>query len=317
MQMKGIPRGVFAGAVGAVLLLVSGGLFFFVPERFGFSHSKQIKFQQELAALHQQHCQELRTLHEDFLENIKLIPSRHFTSAENNVDSVASHFSSFKTVFHLVGLMACDKVSSTRRTQEFVAEHLKKHLVESCVAGGYAYQECLQNFLHRLQEKELLFKVRLVQKMKQIPPSPHSVSTLKAFAADLQKTDAQISDLAVSKSIASAGAVVEALFIKNVLRALSRICGKLAVKAAVCSTLPAADGPLPAGDILALGGFAWCAYDIYNVQAVLPEELRSTLRRAVADYHSNIRRKTLKHAQDALELCKTSADQTLIQLRSR
>ena len=137
------------------------------------------------------------------------------------------------------------------------------------------------------------------------------------FLLMLQKTDAQISDLAVSKSIASAGAVVEALFIKNVLRALSRICGKLAVKAAVSSTLPATDGPLPVGDFLALGGFAWCVYDIYNVQAVLPGELRSTLRRAVTDYHSNIRSETLKHARNALVLCKDSADKTLIQLRSR
>ena len=311
MQIKKISRSVFAGAVGAALFLASGAFFFFAQDPFRFSLRKQLKFQQELAALHQQHCQELRTLHEDFLENIKLIPTRHFTSAENNVDSVASHFSSFKTVFHLVGLMACDKVSSTRRTQEFIAEHLKKHLVESCVAGGYAYQECLQNFLHRLQEKELLFKVRLVQKMKQIPPSPHSVSTLKAFAADLQKTDA------LRRKPHQLEIPVEALFIKNVLRALSRICGKLAVKAAVCSTLPAADGPLPVGDFLALGGFAWCVYDIYNVQAVLPGELRSTLRRAVADYHSNIRSETLKHARNALVLCKDSADKTLIQLRSR
>ena len=44
---------------------------------------------------------------------------------------------------------------------------------------------------------------------------------------------------------------------------------------------PAADGPLPIGDIIAVGGFAWTAWDIHHMTKKMPKEMQKGLTEAV------------------------------------
>ena len=44
---------------------------------------------------------------------------------------------------------------------------------------------------------------------------------------------------------------------------------------------PAADGPLPIGDIIAVGGAIWTACDIYDLVDVLPKEIENSLKGTV------------------------------------
>lgn len=63
-------------------------------------------------------------------------------------------------------------------------------------------------------------------------------------------------------------------------RAAAKGGGKAAVQAA-SAVAPAADGPLPVGDIIAVAGFAWTAYDVNNLINAIPKEIAKSLNETV------------------------------------
>ena len=301
--------------VGAFLLFLGTACCFWICT--GSPQVSQQEFDRNLCELHKSHRRKINILYDQFCSDLNGMPDKYFQSAVRNVNGVAEQFASFKNVSTMIYLMAADKISSQNRSGEFISTILKDPILDHCVAGSYACQESLQNFLHKLQEQELLFRLQLVQEMKRLPIHPGSISTVQTLADSLGSLSRQINDLALAKTSATVGTAVELIFIKSLMRAMNRLFAKVMAKAAVSSSLPAADGPLPVGDLLALGGFVWCAYDIYTVQAVLPAELRSNLIAAVETCRDTSRSRALACAKEALELCRTSADKTLLQLRSR
>ena len=107
---------------------------------------------------------------------------------------------------------------------------------------------------------------------------------------------------ALTKAYAIGALSIEALFLHKTLASLytilGSIVGRLAVSAGSGTTLAAADGPLPFGDILgvvlAAGGTAWSVYDINKASKQLPSELEALLRQAVHDCQAACRMEVLK-----------------------
>ena len=118
------------------------------------------------------------------------------------------------------------------------------------------------------------------------------------------------SQLQQEKLIALVGVAFEALFIRSTCSAVIRLFAGPVAK--ICSSLSVggicavADGPFPVGDaiggVLAVGGLAWTAYDIYDVTCVMPEKLRTELDNGI----SETREKLLDDSRSkARELVKT------------
>ena len=297
-------------AAGAALALFAGISFGGIKEdRKAVSPSlaEQREFKREIAALHGKHNAELLALYREFKEKLPSAGRQEFRLAESRIGAAVSHFSSFSETACLVGLTVCDKLRGGNRTQERLAQYLGPNIIAPCTAGSQAIQECFENYLHQLREKNNLFRAELAQKLKNFSPQKRGEAEREGFIRDLASAEGKIRETASAKQLLTAGAAVEALLYKQILRALAAIGRKAIAKTAAGTAAAAADGPLPAGDIIAVIGVVWCAYDICQVQLVLPEELRSLLTQAVTGYEQGSRAAALNAAEQMTESCITSA----------
>jgi hypothetical protein len=88
----------------------------------------------------------------------------------------------------------------------------------------------------------------------------------------------------------SAGLAVEAVCIKATMESCAKVLAhcapKLAASWGLFGTCAAADGPFPIGDVigvvLAVGGSAWCCWDLYEAYEALPENISSALHAAIS-----------------------------------
>ena len=102
----------------------------------------------------------------------------------------------------------------------------------------------------------------------------------------------------LSGAYAVGGLGLEALFLKSLLRSLSKVLGAVAAKLAVswtgAASCAAADGPLPVGDIvgvvMGVGGTVWSAYDLWQCRVRLPLEIKAVLNAAVDNVREQCRR---------------------------
>ena len=269
-------------------------------------------FKQEVSQLHNKHAQEIRELHSDFLREIESAGNSSFQEAQNNIDSVMEHFTEFKNTAYLIYLRAYDMISTEGgHLDQHIAQHLGPSIIKPCVAGNEAINETLKNFLHKLRAKDNAFNAEIAQKLNKLPAGSSDVVEGKNFNASLKKVNEQITNLIETKIWLTLGIAIETVIYKKLIAALVRVAGTTIAKLVGSATLVVADGPLPIGDILAVLGVAWCAWDIYQVQKVLPDELRSTITQAITQYQRQSRETALKTAQEALDMCLNSSDKAV------
>ena len=270
------------------------------------SNYKLEDFKKEVNVLHEKYDRETQALYDDFRRKMEYAGNQNFQQAESNIDSVMEHFTGFKATGYLVYLMAYDKVAGSEHTHKYISNHMGQAIITPCVSGNQDIQEALKDFLHRLQEKSNAFHAELARKFNKLPAGSASLEGRK-FVANLEKIDAQITEMVIRKAWLSIGLVIEAACYKNIVRILWTIAGKVALKAAGSITISILDGPLPIGDIIAVAGLAWCAWDIYQVEKVLPGELRTHIRQAITEYQRDSREAALNVAAEALEVGSISA----------
>ena len=92
---------------------------------------------------------------------------------------------------------------------------------------------------------------------------------------------------------------------------MAALAGRLAASVAAGGTCAAADGPFPIGDciggVVAIGGTAWTAYDLYRVTKTLPSEMQNYMTSMIDNYQRDIKHKALERAKAVLQLCKESS----------
>ena len=112
-----------------------------------------------------------------------------------------------------------------------------------------------------------------------------------------------------------------AMLPKAICNLALRCCGKTIGKAAVSAAAPAADGPSPIMDIVAVGGFIWTCDDIHELMHVLPEQIENNLTATVdavqEETFSSIKAKVAEatdaylHALDVIASAAIQSTQTL------
>ena len=254
----------------------------------------------EVSALVERHGSRNMELYRRFEQDLAAAGAGEFRDALDNIDATVEIFSSVKTVGYLVYLMAYDKVKETNTARDYMTEQLTPKIITPCMNGSAAVRECLGNFLHGLQENDNEFRSALAQKLAAMPKTGVRSKADERFMRNLLKTQEQIVTLATKKMGTIVGVTIEALWWKQIWKALMRITGKIVAKVAVSAGIAAADGPLPFGDALAIIGLAWSAYDIYQATKVIPDELRAILNKTVETFKNDSRNEALRIAAEAL-----------------
>lgn len=108
-----------------------------------------------------------------------------------------------------------------------------------------------------------------------------SVDSWAKFNQALKNLGCNTAGVAVSVAFdvtAIADSQVSAEILKRIVAASSRIFARQAARVVALVPLPALDGPLPIGDILALAGIAWTAYDISQMHDEFRDDVRKSTR---------------------------------------
>lgn len=269
------------------------------------------EFQRNVKSLRSQYGQKNLEALARFENKIAEIGKSDFQQARANVAPTVKYFGEFKNCGTLIFLMARDKVSKTETAQEFINAQIDDSILRPCSIGTGKMQEALQNFIHELQENNNNFSSACLNQIKALPDGTFDYDANRTFLNGMSDFQSQIEDMAISKSLTAVGTAVEIMLWKQTFNVIMRLAGKTAAKMGASAAAIAIDGPLPIGDILALVGAAWCAYDIYNVCKVLPEEMALSLNSAIDSYENNYRQETLAKARLLLEKSITAMDDSM------
>ena len=189
-----------------------------------------------------------------------------FDEASRNVPAVVETLTEIGTTCRLCGLMVRDKLAGTHETQEYLSSALKVPIIVPCRKGAEVYG-C--DFEH------------------------------VGFLDSLAEVNA---DYAAIKGYALGGFVLEAVFIRQTIAALTSTLGGIVTRLSATfgsgTASAVADGPLPVGDIIAIvmaaGGTAWSGYDLWKAREQLPAELTALLLSVIRDCQDACRKEVLK-----------------------
>lgn len=220
-----------------------------------------------------------------------------FNQAKNAIPRVVDDLSSFSACVKLSYKAAKDKLKDTHDFEDAYMEVIDGPIVQPCLRANRVASEMLQNLNQKLKERYARYAMDLAavcresDEKTEIPPQD-----LSRLLACIQTTAASSQKLQQVKLFAAVGVAVEAIFFRQTCSAIvklfakpvAKICGSLGV-GGICA---AADGPIPIGDIiggvLAVGGLAWTAYDVYDVTCVMPGELRSELSNGIDETRTKL-----------------------------
>ena len=272
-------------------------------------------FKREVEKFRSEHNAGNQKLFADFKRNLQAAGENNFAMARNNISGTINHFCNFKSCATLVYTMARDKIKNTQKAQEQISSVLKDRIVVHCAAGGAAVQDVTADFIHRLQENDNRFRSKCAAELKKFPAESKDLASAQNFVADLEKFNKQVENYLVSSAFTAVGTVLEAVLIKQTIAAFVRILGPVVIKVSGSAAAPFLDGPLPIGDIIAIGGLIWCTYDIYQVIHVLPRQMRNSLLGAITNYSKNVRAEALAKAEKALAHSVESAQKVVSELQ--
>ena len=129
----------------------------------------------------------------------------------------------------------------------------------------------------------------------------------------------------MDKLLTAIGTAMEALFIKSTYECVRKltlpIVKRLAASWAVGGVSGITDGPLPVMDIvgavIAVGGTAWTAYDVYQIASVLPKQLEHEVFELEERYRLAIVEKAAESAKEAMALCDKDYEEFLLSLNGK
>ena len=246
-----------------------------------------------------------------------------FSQARNSIPRVVDDLSGFGACVKLSYKAAKDRLKDTNDFQEAYMEVIDGPIVQPSLRAHRTANEMLQMLDQRLKERYAQYSVDLAA------ACGRGVQESQIPASDLARLEECISNVAAyaqryqaQKLMTAVGVAVEAIFIRQTCSAIvtlfakpvAKICGSLGA-GAICA---AADGPIPIGDIvggvLAIGGFAWTAYDVYEVMSVMPKRLESELRDGINETKDHLLSDSRTQANEILQTYQNSGNVLKAQL---
>ena len=272
-------------------------------------------FKREVEKFRSEHNAGNQKLFADFKRKLQAAGEADFAQARNNISGTVNQFCNFKSCAALIYTMARDKIKNTQEAQNQISSVLKDRIVVHCASGGAAVQDVTADFIHRLQENDNRFRSKCAAELEKFPAESQDLAAAQNFVADLEKFHKEVENYLVTSAFTAVGTMLETVLIGHTIAAVVRLVGPVVIKLSGSAAAPFLDGPLPIGDIIAIGGFIWCAYDIHKVTKVLPQQMRNSLLGTISNYSKNVRVEALAKAEKALAHSVESAEKVVRELQ--
>ena len=248
------------------------------------------KIRQQLDTAHDSYRRDCLKLQQEFRGSLRSAVASDYGRARHGVEPSVRALSGFWACVKMCCKAVKDQVSDTNEFAETFQEVIREPILAPCASANRTADDQLQTLKLRLEERRLQYAVEVAEVCRTaIVEIKRPDADLKSLEASLGKSLEVTRELQMSTITAAVGAVMEVVFIKSTITTLRSVLGtaiaKLAGSSAAGIACAAADGPLPIGDViggaLATIGLLWTAHDIYEACKVLPDELRTELRKGI------------------------------------
>ncbi len=238
-----------------------------------------------------------------FQNGLEAVQASYATRFATAATDVAATAGDYRFIANLVRLIAYDHLAGGDRTGAYLAEHLGPR-VDPLLSD---YGREITGVMQRLDNDLARNGVQLATDLAAVGPSGVSPPVRIDASTDLRRALAeqmrnlQLDGTAVGVSLAFD---VAAIRISNVGTAMaqrllavsSKQLARPIEKAAASMALPAADGPLPVGDVLAAVGLLWTSYDIWSLQHDFREDVHASVEGQFRDVSQEMRGKATEFA---------------------
>ena len=263
------------------------------------------KLRRELDGANDSYRRDCLRLQQEFRDGLRSAVASEYRSARRGIEPCVSTLSGFGACAKMCYKAVKDRACGTNDFAEAFQEVIQDPIIMPCVRANRIAADRLQNLKLRLEERRLQYGVEVAQACRNAGIELEQPDAdLKALTASLERSFGVTRELHISTVMAAVSGIVEAVFLKTTLATLRGVLAKAIAKLAGSGTTgaicAAADGPLPIGDVigavLAAGGLAWTAYDIYEACEILPEQLRTELRTGIDSAERELRRQAESEA---------------------
>ena len=219
-------------------------------------------------------------------------------SAKNNVPDAVAELTSFKACFKLCYYMAKDKLAETAESEAYIQDVWERHFQGPSARSMRGIETARVRFADQLAVNATALRTATLQDFENLRHGTEpNFFAWQNYVTKLDEQSAKVQKIASITAPASAGLAIEALFARRTWMLAVEVLGHIAKR--MGSTLAAAlaagvaDGPLPVGKVvgvvIAVGGSAWCAWDIYDAQVTLRTELTQSLNGILNEQYTNLR----------------------------
>jgi hypothetical protein len=239
---------------------------------------------------------------------INAILGREFAEIAHEGDEAAEEVATYSSCCGIIYRLAKDKVFGGTNAADYVDAELGGRLRPTLHACARQLDTALARFDRSLAEST----VTLAGELAQVGGSASNASLdVKVAVRPTDDLDATLRNLGFNAAAIGVGLTLDAWAILNtklvqglVTKAASMAASMFARPAAAAAaemTIAVADGPLPIGDVIALVGGAWTAYDIYATRAEFERELKTTLANALPDMKRSVHDQLMTRIRGTLD----------------
>lgn len=264
------------------------------------NHSDEIRqYNDAVAAALQRHLARLEGMESAFESGLREKGPGRFNAARAAIPSIRSHFSSFGEMSGVVKDGALDKAFGGDRLQDRFNAALDKPFIQPCARASESLIADYETFAAEMDAESAAFREELAAAQWELPEAIRAEFPTKTLQASMEQTYGALHWMPIKAGLVAAETAIEAATIRSTVAAARRLAlgygAKAIGKGAATAAAPAADGPLPIGDIIAVGLAAWTVYDIYDLMNVLPREIEKSLVATV----DSLQAQTIEAVSDA------------------
>ena len=255
------------------------------------------KLEREINVILKQTDTKNRDAYETAIDEVSGI-SKIFDRAEEGIEPAVDELSSFKGCAILCYHIAKDQFSGTYETEERIKSVMDAHIGRNVLYAGQQMENVLARLNDALARNTTDMQVRLASIGETVLGSEDETArkAFKNYVARMSTVSERFSNIALGTVTSGVGLTISAFLVKTTLRQAKNVLGHIArrmgTSTAYAIAAAAADGPFLIGDaiavILEVGGASWCAYDLYNVQFLLKEQVTVELTNALFQYRGEV-----------------------------
>ena len=203
------------------------------------------------------------------------------------IDKLLSKISSFKKLSEICYLQAYDIIKGTNKADLLIAKYFNRYLGSVIIKAHKNCDSVLMQLEDDLKRNNTELQIELGELAKKHNGKCPRID-LEKINASTQNFIEQSKKLSLNFGASTLGVALEAIFIKSTVSAIKNLTAKVVTKMGASVAIAAADGPLPIGDIIAVFGAGWLAWDIYDLTYALPKKIKGNLKKNLEDDHASL-----------------------------